>query len=56
MMKSQYLSEEVYLAMLSRGYQGEVYILSDFTIRRRDYLWAAFSVVAALIILWCTYL
>lgn len=56
MMKSQYLSEEVYLAMLSRGYQGEIYILSDLTMRRRDYLWAAFSVVAALIILWCTYL
>ena len=56
MMKSQYLSEEVYLAMLSRGYQGEVYTLSDLTMRRRDYLWAAFSVVAALIILWCTYL
>jgi cobalt/nickel transport system permease protein len=55
MMKSQYLSEEVYLAMLSRGYQGEVYSLSDFTMRRRDYFWAAFSVVAALIILWCTY-
>jgi cobalt/nickel transport system permease protein len=56
MMKSQYLSEEVYLAMLSRGYQGEVYSLSDFTLRRRDYIWVAFSVVAALIILWFTYL
>ena len=56
MLKSQYLSEEVYLAMLSRGYQGEVYILSDLTMRRRDYLWVAFSVVAALIMLWCTYL
>ena len=56
MMKSQYLSEEVYLAMLSRGYQGEVYILSDFTMRRRDYLWAVFSVIAALFLLWCTYL
>ena len=43
MMKSQYLSEEVYLAMLSRGYQGEVYILSDLTMRRRDYWWMAFS-------------
>ena len=56
MMKSQYLSEEVYLAMLSRGYQGEVYVLTDFMMRRRDYLWAVFSAVAALIILWRTYL
>ena len=56
MMKSQYLSEEVYLAMLSRGYQGEVYILSDLTMRRRDYIWAAFSAVAVLIVLWGNYL
>jgi cobalt ECF transporter T component CbiQ len=56
MMKSQYLSEEVYLAMLSRGYQGEVYSLTDFTMRRRDYLWMAFSAVAAITIIWCTYL
>ena len=55
MMKSQYLSEEVYLAMLSRGYQGEVYSLSDFTMRRRDYFWAAFSIVAILFVLWYIY-
>jgi cobalt/nickel transport system permease protein len=56
MMKSQYMSEEVYLAMLSRGYQGDIYILSEFTMRRRDYLWVAFSIVAALTILGYTYL
>jgi cobalt ECF transporter T component CbiQ len=55
MIKSQHLSEEVYLAMLSRGYQGEVYILSDLTFRRRDYWWAAFSLAVAVIILWWTY-
>jgi len=56
MVKSQYLSEEVYLAMLSRGYQGEVYTLVDFTMRHRDYLWLAFSAVTAITIIWCTYL
>lgn len=54
MFKSQYLSEEVYLAMLARGYRGEVHILSDLTVRRRDYLWMAFALVALIIIFWCT--
>ena len=30
MVKSQRLSEDVYLAMLARGYQGEVRVLQDF--------------------------
>jgi len=29
MAKSQHLSEEVYLAMLSRGYQGEIKVLDN---------------------------
>lgn len=33
------LNEEVYRAMLSRGYQGEVLVWNDFKIRARDYLW-----------------
>jgi cobalt/nickel transport system permease protein len=55
LMKSQYLSEEVYLAMLSRGYQGEVYALSDLRMRRRDFVWMAFALTFSFVILWCTY-
>jgi cobalt/nickel transport system permease protein len=46
------LSEEVYLAMLARGYHGEVYLLDDFRSRPRDWavLVAALAVPAA--ILW----
>jgi cobalt/nickel transport system permease protein len=33
------LNEEVYRAMLSRGYQGEVLAWDDFKIRARDCLW-----------------
>jgi cobalt ECF transporter T component CbiQ len=47
--KSFQLSSEVYLAMLSRGFRGEVYTLDDFQMRRRD--WVAlggFAGVAAL--------
>ena len=35
--KSMELSQEVYLAMLSRGFRGEVHLLNDFKMRMRDY-------------------
>ena len=47
--KSLQMSGEVYQAMLSRGFRGEVYTLDDFRWQRRDtYALAAFSAVAAL--------
>jgi energy-coupling factor transporter transmembrane protein EcfT len=36
------LSAEVHRAMMARGYQGEVRILSVFRIRKRDYFWMVF--------------
>ena len=46
--KSIELSHEVYLAMLSRGFRGEVHLLTDFRLRLRDYAGlAAFVLVAA---------
>jgi cobalt/nickel transport system permease protein len=55
MVKSQYLSEEVYLAMLSRGYQGEIRTLSELNIRGRDFVWMAFTLSALSLILWSIY-
>ncbi len=52
MSKSQHLSEEVYLAMLSRGYEGEVRVINDLRLKRRDFLWVALAVVVASILLW----
>ena len=52
MAKSQHLSEEVYLAMLSRGYRDEGLALNSFTLRRRDFLWAAFALATASMLLW----
>ena len=52
MAKSQRLSEDVYLAMLSRGYQGEVRVLNEFSLKRRDFLWIAFSLVAIAVLFW----
>ncbi len=46
--KSFYLNAEIYLAMQSRGFRGEVYSLDEFAMRRRD--WVAlvgFLVIAA---------
>ena len=36
--KSLQLSEEVYLAMQSRGFRGEAYTMDDFRMTRRDWL------------------
>ncbi len=46
--KAFQLSDEVYLAMQSRGYRGEVYLFDEFATRRRDWLMlAAFAVLVA---------
>jgi cobalt/nickel transport system permease protein len=37
--KSYSLSSEVYLAMVSRGFQGEPVVLSDFELRPADWFW-----------------
>jgi cobalt/nickel transport system permease protein len=44
------LNEEVYKAMLARGYQGEVLLWNDFKIRTRDYLWSLLVVTLIWII------
>jgi len=37
--RSLRLNEQVYQAMLSRGYQGEILVWNDFKIKTRDWLW-----------------
>jgi cobalt/nickel transport system permease protein len=44
--KSVQLSTDVYMAMLSRGFRGEVYTLDDFQMQPRD--WAALAAFLAL--------
>jgi cobalt/nickel transport system permease protein len=44
--KSLQLSNEVHLAMLARGFRGEIWILDEFIMRPRD--WAALAAFAAL--------
>jgi cobalt/nickel transport system permease protein len=46
--KTMQLSGDVYLAMQSRGFRGEVYVLDDFEMRLRDWSWlAAFFALSA---------
>jgi cobalt/nickel transport system permease protein len=47
--KSLQLSNEAHLAMLSRGFRGEVYALDEFTMRPRD--WTALAAFACLAII-----
>ena len=52
LVKSHHLSEEVYMAMLSRGYQDDGLVLNNFSLKRRDFLWAAFAVTVASLLIW----
>lgn len=55
MAKSHQLSEEVYLAMLSRGYRDEGLALNNLALRRRDLLWTALALAMASILLWSSW-
>jgi energy-coupling factor transporter transmembrane protein EcfT len=50
--KSLQYSEEVYLAMQSRGFRGEAYTLHDFRMQRRDWLAGAAFAVASVLAFW----
>lgn len=50
--KSFYLNSEVYLAMQSRGFRGEVYTLDEFAMRPKDWLALAFFLVIAALAFW----
>ena len=49
--RSYQLNEQVYQAMLSRGYRGEPVILDDFKIRAKDAVWL-FTVGLIFILIW----
>ena len=53
--RSYRLNEEVYNAMLSRGYNGEVRILNDFKAGLKDWLWLSFSALFSILIFYLNY-
>jgi cobalt/nickel transport system permease protein len=50
--KSVELSHEVYIAMLSRGFDGEVRVLNDFRLKTLDYLGLTGFTCAACLAIW----
>ncbi|HVO98653.1 MAG TPA: cobalt ECF transporter T component CbiQ [Bryobacteraceae bacterium] len=50
--KSYQLSSEVHLAMQSRGFRGEVYLLDEFAARSVDWLWLGFFFAVAATAAW----
>ena len=54
--KSFQLNEDVYKAMLSRGYRGEPRILDDFKSGLRDWLWFGLSATIFMLGIYLTYL
>jgi cobalt/nickel transport system permease protein len=56
MAKSQYLGEEVYSAMVARGYRGYMVTVTDFRLTRRDVWWTVFTLTAGALLFWSNYL
>jgi cobalt/nickel transport system permease protein len=50
--KSIDLSNDVYLAMQSRGFRGEVRILSEFHMRALDYAWLSAFLCTSIVAVW----
>jgi len=50
--KSYHLSADVHLAMQSRGFRGEVYMLDDFTMRGIDWCWLFLFSAVAMTVVW----
>jgi cobalt/nickel transport system permease protein len=50
--KSYHLSADVHLAMQSRGFRGEVYMLDDFEMRGVDWCWLALFFAIATAVMW----
>jgi cobalt/nickel transport system permease protein len=50
--KSYHLSADVHLAMQSRGFRGEVYMLDDFEMRRMDWCWLLLFFTVAATVIW----
>jgi cobalt/nickel transport system permease protein len=45
--RSHNMSQAVYLAMLSRGFRGDVMVMEDFAFKTKDALWAGLAMVLA---------
>ena len=54
--RSLQLNEEVYNAMLSRGYRGEPYVLDDFKINFKDWAWLFYAVIISSLMVYLSHM
>ncbi len=54
-MRSIELNENVYMAMISRGYRGEAVILERFKFKTRDFVWAAAATAIFVLVIYLNY-
>ena len=52
LIRSLSMSEKVHMAMMSRGFNGEVHIMQEFKMKNRDYLAGAVAISASLVLVW----
>jgi cobalt ECF transporter T component CbiQ len=50
--KTMYLSGEVYLAMQSRGFRGDAYVLDEFRMDGRNWIWLSLLVAVSAAAMW----
>jgi len=50
--KTMYLSDEVYLAMQARGFRGDAYVLDEFRMDGRNWMWLSVLVAASVAAVW----
>lgn len=53
--RSNKLNEEIYSAMLSRGYSGEPRVLEEFRTKIKDWLWLFFVIIIFVLVFWLNY-
>jgi len=50
-LRSYQMNDDVYKAMRSRGYQGEVLVMNEFRTRLRDWLWLCFVFLLSMLVM-----
>jgi cobalt/nickel transport system permease protein len=53
--RSYQLNEDVYKAMLSRGYHGEPVVLNELKVKARDWLWLCVSIFISILLFFFNY-
>ena len=50
-LRSYQMNDDVYKAMRSRGYRGEVLVMNEYRTRLRDWLWLCFAFLLSMLVM-----